>query len=166
MNSFYTFTDSLSTTTTLRPLFDEKGERIDGEAERTWLRDNPRQVARIRRVEVFLSETPFDIIQPMFVFSLRVLDPRETEGWRLATVALPAVSAYCDDRGETLDEAWPNMKADPAKESAFVLTALMEAVYVGETWAEPILRSLVLPDPSRLDPDDWGLDFTPFDPRQ
>ena len=163
MPSFYTFTGPLISP--LRPLFDEKGNPLDPEVERAWLRDNPRQVARIRRVEVLLSETPIKIIEPMFLFSLRVLDPREADGWRLATVALPGVSAYCDDKGETLDDAWPNMKGDPAKESDFVLSALMEAVYVGESWAEPMLRSLVLPDTSGLDPDEWGLDFTPYDHR-
>lgn len=164
MPSFYTFTGPLIQP--LRPLFDDNGDRLDAEAERTWLRDNPRQVARVRRVEVLLSDTPFDVTMPLFVFSLRVLDPREAEGWRLATVSLPAVAAYCDDRGETLDEAWPSMEGDPAKECAFVLAALMEAIYVGESWAEPILRALVLPDPFLLNPDDWGLDFTPYDPRQ
>ena len=76
--SFYTFTGPIISPI-LRPTFDEKGDRLDPEAERKWLRDNPRQVARIRRVEVLLSETPLEIIEPMFLFSLRGLDARAAD---------------------------------------------------------------------------------------
>ena len=66
------------------------------------------------------------------------------------------------DADTTLDEHWPNAEGRPERENQFVLNALNEAIYAGELWAEPILRSLVLPDPSGLDPEDWGVDFTPY----
>lgn len=140
---------------------DAQQDRIVPDAELTWLRENPRQVARIRHVEV-LMDADLKLTVPAFVFSLRLLDPREADGWRLATVFLPGVGAYNFDADQTLEEVWASMEGDPAKENDFVLNALNEAVYTGELWAEQIIRSLVLPDTSALDPEDWGLDFTPY----
>jgi hypothetical protein len=134
------------------------------DAELNWLRDNPQQVARIRRLEVLLDDE-LNLIVPTFVFSLRFLDPRVAEGFRLATVYLPGAAPYNFDADVSLDEHWPSAEGRPKEENDFVLTALNEAARTGELWAGTILRSIVLPDTSGLDPEDWGLDFTPFQSR-
>lgn len=160
MPDFLTFTGTVSQTFWgFRA--DTPDNPIVPEAELNWLRDNPRQVARIRRFEV-LMDSELNLSVPTFVFSLRVLDPRVAEGFRLATVYLPGVAPYNFDKEMTLDERWPSAEGRSKEENDFVLTALNEAARTGELWAETILRSIVLPDTSALDPEDWALDFTPF----
>lgn len=163
MPELHTFTGG-----TTRPLWsfrlDTPNNPIVPADEERWLRENPRQVARIRRLEV-LMHAELNHSEPMFVFSIRLLDPRKAEGWRLATVALPGTAPYNYEDETTLDEVWRSMQGGAEKENDFVLSALNEAVCTGEMWAEPILNLIVLPDPSFLDPDGWGLDFTPYDPK-
>lgn len=147
-----------------RPLWhfrnDTPDQPIVPEDEQQWLRENPKQVGRIHRREV-LSDPELKLIVPTFVFSVRMLDDREPEGWRYASFYLPGVASYSWDAEQSLEDVWPSFKGDPTKENEFLLTALDEAAYTGESWAEAVIRSLALPDPSLLDPERWGLDFTP-----
>lgn len=162
------FPFSTYTGVTSKPLWGFRADTPDNpivpEDDLKWLRDNPRQVARIHRFEVLLDRE-LDLSAPIFVLALRVLDDREAMGWRLATVSLPGPAPFSFDAETTLDDKWPDVEGKPDNENEFVLIALNEAAYTGELWAEPILRSLVLPDTSGLDPEDWGLDFTPYKPR-
>lgn len=160
MPDFFTFTGVVSQTLASART-DPQNDPIVPEAELKWLGENPRQIARIRRIDLLMDDE-HNLSVPMFGFSLRVLDPRETEGWRLATIYLPGAAPHSIDADETLDEVWRSVENDPVKENDFVLSAMDEAVYAGESWAEPLLRSLVLPDLSLLDPENWGLDFTPY----
>ena len=159
MSIAHTFTGPVS-----QPLWrfraDSPTDPIVPDAELTWLRENPQQVARIRRVDRRIDGKLKRTI-PTFAMSVRILDPREAEGWRVAFIHLPGNAPYNLDSEETLDAVWRSVAHDPFKENDFVLTALNEAVYTGEAWAEAVLRSLVLPDLSGLDPKGWGQDFTP-----
>lgn len=162
----YTFTGPVPEA--FPPLRDAAGNKIIiPDAEREWLRRNPRQIARVRRVEIPSGNPAFPISTPVFLFSLRVSDRRQADGWLLATIDLPAMSPFCadDDDGESLDDVWPDMEGDPEQENHFVLSALAEAAYTGAGWAAAILRLLALPDTSGLDAEGWGADFTPYDPK-
>jgi hypothetical protein len=162
---FQTFTGPVS-----KPLWgfrvDTPDRPITPAEELKWLRDNPARVARVRRYDVPLLPE-INLSLPTFVFSLRLLDPREPDGWRLATISLPGTSAYNFEGETTLDDVWRSAAGDPAKENDFVLTALNEAACTGEDagWANAVLNLLVLPNTSLLDPDDWGGDFTPYQPK-
>lgn len=150
------------------PLRDAAGNKIIiPDAEREWLRQNPRQVARVRRLEIPSGSADLPISIPVFCFSLRLFDRRQHDGWQLATVDLSAMSPFCaeEDDGVSLDDVWPDFEGDPVKENHFVLSALTEAAYTGAGWAAAIVRLLALPDTSGLDPEDWGADFTPYDPK-
>lgn len=165
MNQAYLFTGII--TEPLRGLGPE-GYTIQPptrDEEADWLRENPRQVARIRRIEVPLDETLCDIKHGQFTFSIRLRDDNAPEGWRLARFHLPAMADYDWDAGQTLDDVWPQMAGNPEQENLFVLRALNEAVYTGNGWAEAVMRSLILFDKSGLDPEEWSQDFTPHSPK-
>lgn len=148
-------------------LRDKKGrEIINPDTEKDWLRQNPQNVARVHRHEIPLGRGFADslgVTVPTLVFSVRVFDPRQDEGWRLATFALPADAPFNWEADVSLDDVWPRMKTSTTGQNEFVLQTLDDAAYRGDGEFGAILELLVLPDPSALDPDGpWVEDFQPY----
>lgn len=153
----------------LNPLRDKKGrELITPQAEAEWLRKNPQNVARIRRVEIPLGRglvPNLGLTVPTFFFSVRVYDHRQNDGWRLATLSLPAAVNFSYDGDQSLDDVWPELNQNLQGKNEFVLRALDEAAYTGEGVFGAVLELLVLPDPSALDPEGpWAEAFRPYAP--
>lgn len=163
--SFHTFTG----VTRVRPsaMRDKRGrEIINPDAEKDWLRQNPQAVARVHRLELPLGRglrESLGITIRTFIFSVRVFDPRQDKGWRLASLALPADAHFYWEADVSLEDAWPRMNGSTTGQNEFVLQALDEAAYHGDGEFGAVLELLVLPDPSALDPDGpWVADFKPY----
>lgn len=164
--SFYTFAGHA---TPAVPLRDKKGRmHINPQQEAEWLRQNPQHIARIHRFELPLGgglAPDLGVTIPTFVFSVRVFDIRQNEGWRLATFALPASAHFNWEADVTLDDAWGRRKAGTTWLNEFVLQALDEAAHTGAGEFGAILKLLVLPEVTALDPDGaWAADFQPYTP--